>query len=86
MNNPEIDEWRTKRWFDDLGRLHRENGPAVEYLNGDFSWYVSGVRHRLDGPAVKLGDDLYWFYHNKQILGIYSQKEFERWLKLRIFL
>jgi hypothetical protein len=28
--------------------------PAVEYANGGKEWWVFGVRHRLDGPAVEI--------------------------------
>ena len=35
------------------GKLHREDGPAVEYANGDKAWYLNGKRHRTDGPAVE---------------------------------
>ena len=31
---------------------HREDGPAVEWADGDKEWFVNGNRHRLDGPAV----------------------------------
>jgi len=31
--------------------LHREDGPAVEYITGDKQWYRNGVHHRMDGPA-----------------------------------
>ena len=33
--------------------LHREDGPAMIYDNGDKYWYVNGKRHREDGPAVE---------------------------------
>jgi len=33
--------------------LHREDGPAVEYANGDKFWYKEGTNHRLDGPAIE---------------------------------
>ena len=44
------------------GLLHREDGPAVEFNNGDKFWYINGKRHREDGPAVILsnGDEDYW--------------------------
>lgn len=29
-------EWRLD------GKLHREDGPAVEYANGDQCWYING--------------------------------------------
>jgi hypothetical protein len=36
------------------GRLHREDGPAVERANGNRLWYVNGRLHREDGPAIEL--------------------------------
>ena len=39
-----------KRWY--LGyKLHRLDGPAIEFADGDKSWYLNGDIHRLDGPA-----------------------------------
>ena len=35
------------------GDLHREDGPAVEYPNGNKVWYLNGQLHREDGPAVE---------------------------------
>ena len=34
------------------GQLHRLDGPARIYANGDQEWWVRGLLHRLDGPAV----------------------------------
>ena len=31
------------------GALHREDGPAISYLNGDCRWYLNGKLHRSDG-------------------------------------
>jgi hypothetical protein len=42
-------------WFDDDGRYHRDNGPAVIVArsNGvDSIWYQHGERHRDNGPSV----------------------------------
>ena len=40
----EIDEFGTKQWyFDD--RLHREDGPAVEFANGSKSYYLHGAEY-----------------------------------------
>ena len=33
--------------------LHREDGPAVEYVDGDKVWYLNGKLHREDGPAIE---------------------------------
>jgi hypothetical protein len=43
-------------WRDSDGQLHREDGPAVIYADGQFRWYRHGRLHREDGPAY-LGDD-----------------------------
>jgi hypothetical protein len=47
--------------------VHAENGPALEYENGDFFWYYNGVIHRKDdkGPAVSLNRDLFWYKHGE---------------------
>ena len=50
------------------GILHREDGPALEYFNGDKYYFVDGILHREDGPAVFLDNE------NKELikLGIVS--------------
>ena len=35
------------------GKLHREDGPAIEYLDGTKAWFLNGKLHREDGPAVE---------------------------------
>ena len=35
------------------GELHREDGPAIEWANGDQAWYINGKCHREDGPAFE---------------------------------
>ncbi len=43
------------------GKLHRMNGPAVEY--GDRVWYFNGKLHRINGPAIEYSNgDKEWFY------------------------
>lgn len=34
-------------------KLHREDGPAIEWKNGSKDWIINGKRHRIDGPAVE---------------------------------
>jgi len=41
-----------KSWFLN-GKLHREDGPAVEWNEGTKFWYLNDKRHREDGPAVE---------------------------------
>ena len=50
-----IDTVGTKEWYLN-GQRHREDGPAVEYANGDKYWYLNGQLHREDGPAVEKAD------------------------------
>jgi hypothetical protein len=41
------------------GRLHREDGPAYEVYNREYTeimYFQHGRRHRLDGPATVYGD------------------------------
>lgn len=42
-----------KEWFSfDHNLLHREDGPAVKYVNETEWWCLNGKRHRESGPAV----------------------------------
>ena len=52
MHNPYINENGDKCWYNDQGKLHRTDGPAVEYRDGSVEWYLHGKRHREDGPAI----------------------------------
>ena len=38
-----VNEYGTKFWYLN-GKLHREDGPAVEYANGDKFWCLNGTR------------------------------------------
>jgi len=46
------------------GRFNREDGPAVECVNGDKAWYINGKHHRVDGPAVEYPDGTKYYYLN----------------------
>ena len=43
------------RWYRN-GEPHREDGPAVEWNDGEKWWYRDGERHREDGPAIECTD------------------------------
>ena len=50
------------------GKLHREDGPAVEYADGIKQWYLNGKLHREDGPAVEYpSGDKYWYLNDKSM-------------------
>ena len=60
-----VDQCGTKWWFLN-GKLHRVDGPAIEYANGTKWWYLNGELHRVDGPAVEFANgDKYWFLNGE---------------------
>ena len=58
----EIDKDGDKEWRLPNGKRHREDGPAVEYFDGNKEWWLNGKLHREDGPAVEYsnGDEEWW--------------------------
>jgi len=60
-----IDNYGNKYWYL-YGLLHREDGPAIEWVDGDKSWYHHGYLHRLNGSAVeKNNGDKYWYFRDQ---------------------
>lgn len=62
-------------YFD--GRLHREDGPAIEYADGTKMWAQKGNIHRKDGPAL--------IYANNQEIDWYLDGvsyEFDDWCNI----
>lgn len=57
----------TKEWRNAAGQLHRTDGPAVEWTDGEVAWFLNGLRHRTDGPAFE-GPDGYkaWWLYGKR--------------------
>lgn len=64
--------------------LHREDGPATEYPNGDKEWYLNGKLHREDGPAIDGEKHKYWYWHG-EFVDVKSQEEFEIWKRFKNF-
>ena len=67
MNKPEckIDKHGNKFWYLN-DKLHREDGPAVEYTNGIKEWWLNGKYHREDGPALEYANgDKFWYLNGK---------------------
>jgi hypothetical protein len=54
-----VDRWGYEGKFVD-GKLHCEDGPARTWTNGSAEWYIHGVTHRIDGPAVISGQIVWW--------------------------
>jgi len=55
------------------GKIHREDGPAVEQSNGTLKWFLNGKRHREDGPAVEHTNGTRWWFLNGEE---YTEEEF----------
>ena len=54
-------------------QLHRTDGPAVEFANGNKAWYQNDKLHRIDGPAIEYANGKRaWYVDGKN----YSEKEF----------
>ena len=49
------------------GKLHREDGPAVDCADGHKEWYLMGKRHREDGPAIEWSNgSKSWYLNGKR--------------------
>ena len=62
-----VDAEGNKFWRLPNGKLHREDGPAVEYANGAKLWYVNDKRHRIGGPAAEWANGDKWWYVNGEL-------------------
>lgn len=66
-------ELGTKTYYKDkeMTIFHREDGPAIEWPNGDKSWYLNDKLHRVGGPAIEYADGSKgWFVNGEFIFGI----------------
>ena len=61
-----VDANGTKCWYVN-GKLHREDGPAIEYADGSKWWYVNDKLHREDGPAIEYADGSKCWYVNGKL-------------------
>ena len=54
MSQPEmkVNSNGTKRWYLN-GKLHREDGPAIEWSDGSKEWWLNGQYHCEGGPAIE---------------------------------
>ena len=52
--------------IDGVHKLHRLDGPAIEYANGNKEWFQNGKRHRLDGPAIEFCPGAYFVDGHKE--------------------
>ena len=62
-NNPTVNLTHAEFNGLDFKTLHREDGPAIEFINSDIGWwYENGLRHRENGPAIEYttGEQQWW--------------------------
>jgi hypothetical protein len=62
---PVNDPQNPLKYYNNAQQLHKENGPAVIYPNGDQEWWLNGHRHRADGPAMTNRNFTAWFSDGK---------------------
>lgn len=57
-------------YFNDNGFVHKDDGPAIEYLSGEKYWFKGGLIHRDNGPAFigcRSTVKEYWLFGKKAI-------------------
>jgi hypothetical protein len=81
-----VDEYGTKRWLLN-GKRHREDGPAVEWADGDKHWFLNGKPHREDGPATEYADgSKSWYVDGEKIEVPNNDNDiFLRMINLKVF-
>jgi hypothetical protein len=57
------DEYGTKHYYQH-GKLHRDDGPAIERVDGYKWYYQHGKLHRDDGPAIEYADGSKSYYQH----------------------
>jgi len=68
------------------GKIHKRGSPAVYWDNGGTEWFLDGLLHREDGPAIIVYGILIWGINGKKF---YNEKKWEialREYKLEKFL
>ncbi len=76
-----------KEWYLN-GKLHREDGPAIERANGSKEWHLNGKRHREDGPAIEWSSGTKdWYlngekYDKESYIVEMNRRKLEKWESL----
>ena len=70
-----VDSDGTKRWRNKEGQLHRTDGPAIEWSDGDKDWWVNDQLHREDGPAIECASGTkFWYIEGNEL----TEEEFNK--------
>ncbi len=73
-------------YYNELGQLHRDDGPALITTDGSEYWYLHGSRHRIGGPAF-IRNHVVAYYDNGQLHRLdgpaveYTDGRIEYWIK-----
>lgn len=51
-------------YTNEMGNLHRLDGPALLWTDGSEHWFENGVLHRIGGPAIDRNDGFQQWYVN----------------------
>jgi hypothetical protein len=75
-----------QRWRLSNHQLHRTDGPALIYPDGETRYYVAGKLSRTDGPALikNAGQHQEWWYQGRQhrLSGpAYISDDYESWFR-----
>lgn len=62
-----VKSWEAQYWIKKGKILHREDGPAAVFDNGDKTWVINDAFHRLDGPAMFSEDEIIYFIQGQRI-------------------
>jgi len=66
-NGMTTNKYGDKTWYVN-DKIHREDGPAIEFASGYKVWYLNDKRHREDGPAIEYADgDKSWWINGKKL-------------------
>ena len=77
MVRKEVDIYGTIRYYNEQNRSHREDGPAIEYIDGHKFWLIDSLLHRVDGPAMEYPNrDKYYFIMGRHL-------SYEDWLAIK---
>ena len=55
--------------------IHREDGPAIEWSDGEKHYYINGKLHRENGPAIYWEDKYKQYYMKKYYINGFLHNE-----------
>lgn len=82
-HHKETDRKGNTYYYNENNRLHKENGPAIEYSDGDKEWWIKGELHRLDDAAIEYADGSKQWWINHRFIGSsyegFTEDDFENY-------